>query len=557
MLGEETGQGIERGDQQGDVLERRARQDLSRDPVGRRLDLVLDPGVLLEVHRAIGPGAPRPRRIAEDCRALEEVGCQEIAFARGRRQCRHDLESVRGALAEEGPHPVEKARSERATGENGERRGRNRPDELRLRAGDVSGAGGERRAREGPRRRVRLEGPGRLPKDAGARPRGVGGSVDRAPDRGHVAKTRGRRVRRRGERLQLLRPQPGGFEVADRPGERLVPARSGPEELEGEVAEREAVPEERQQARDAQPLFAWGEPRAGGLQDLGGGGDRREEPGAGQDVGMPDEDQLAPEGVGDALARDEHRAAGQGPLGRQRGDRLGPRACAPEDLEGRAVHRLPSIIRARELLLKTLGVTIVWLTRRGGPIVQKQLAPHARPRLEPVDLHQRAQSQARHLSSGPRITGVPVAVEVRALARRGRVPAERAQRLRALRVQHVSGLQVQITHGLCADSCLPARTRELDEVVLGLVRVEDHEVVIASLLKDPLEHRGDRAGPADRAIARLGRAAALDHRERVHRWRSPLVRFPRAWALGYALCEAPRRSLGRPDRGASRHPVRG
>ena len=100
-LGDETGQRIKRGDEDGDVLERRAREHLARDPVGRRLRLFLDSRVLLEVHGAVRPVASRPGRVGEERGALEEIGRQEVALVCVRSWGGRGVEGIGGILSEE------------------------------------------------------------------------------------------------------------------------------------------------------------------------------------------------------------------------------------------------------------------------------------------------------------------------------------------------------------------------------------------------------------------------------------------------------------------------
>ena len=227
-LGDEAGQRVERGDEDGDVLERRAGEHSARDPVGSRLHLFLDSRVLLEVHGAVRPVAPRPGRVGEERRVLEEVGCQEVALARVRSRGSRCTQGLCGLLSKERSHPVEIAGSDRAAREHRERCRRDRADEAGLRAREVNGGRGEGGAGEGPQPGGRLERSCRLADHAGARPGGPGGFVDRPPDASHIAEAPGR-SRGRGLRVELVGPQVRRFEIADGSGERFVPARPRPE----------------------------------------------------------------------------------------------------------------------------------------------------------------------------------------------------------------------------------------------------------------------------------------------------------------------------------------
>ena len=70
---DETRHRVEGGEQNGDLLERDARANLSSDPVGRRFELGFDARVLLELDRSIGAGAARPVRIGQRGGRLEEI----------------------------------------------------------------------------------------------------------------------------------------------------------------------------------------------------------------------------------------------------------------------------------------------------------------------------------------------------------------------------------------------------------------------------------------------------------------------------------------------------
>ena len=63
---DEAGERVEGREQDGDLLERDAVADLPRDPVGGRLELRFDAGMLLEVDGAVGPVAAGSVGLGED-----------------------------------------------------------------------------------------------------------------------------------------------------------------------------------------------------------------------------------------------------------------------------------------------------------------------------------------------------------------------------------------------------------------------------------------------------------------------------------------------------------
>jgi hypothetical protein len=84
------------------------------------------------------------------------------------------------------------------------------------------------------------------------------------------------------------------FEIADRVGERLVPAGPGAKEIEGEVEQPKVASKEDQKPGGAQGLLAGLEGNACGVEDGDGSGGSREEQGAGEGALMAGADEFAP-----------------------------------------------------------------------------------------------------------------------------------------------------------------------------------------------------------------------------------------------------------------------
>ena len=279
--------------------------------------------MLLDVDRAVGAGAPRASLVGEHGRRLEEVRGEDGALGlAGARRGRRVERSGRGVTEERG-HALEVVRAARARGEEPDRHPRDRAQEARLRGRGPGARRGQHGARIRPALRRPLEHARRLGQDARVAPRAAGRRVERAPDGGDVPQPA---IALRGG-VDVLGRQAGGLEIRDRPREGLVPAERGPEQLEGEVLERQAALEEPQHPHPSQRVFAGSRTDARGAQHLARRHPDRDEPRAREGVGPIDADQLAPQRMRHPAARHQRGATGQRAVGRQVGDGAGPVAA--------------------------------------------------------------------------------------------------------------------------------------------------------------------------------------------------------------------------------------
>ena len=120
--GNEADQRIEIRDEHGDVFERRAFDDLARDPIGGRFQLALYARVFLEVDGTVGARAPRAVRGAKHTRRFEQVGRQKVALVGGGSRRFGRAQTSRGLCAQEVGDPVEVALAGRSRGQQADRR---------------------------------------------------------------------------------------------------------------------------------------------------------------------------------------------------------------------------------------------------------------------------------------------------------------------------------------------------------------------------------------------------------------------------------------------------
>ena len=282
--------------------------------------------MLLDVHRAVGAGAPRAR-LGRRARPAARRGTRRGWRARSRRSA---ARSPRRAHRPRRPRRARPSAGDSAAGAGARRGARSSP------AGSRAGSAPPRPRSPAPAAASTAPGYGqrsgsrsstarRLAQDARVAPRAAGRRVERPPDGGDVPQPA--IALRRG--VHVLRRQASPLEIRDRPREGLVPAERRPEQLEGKCSSGRPLLRSRSRARRSasSPGAARPAPRS---TSLAATPPRRTA--CPRARGPIDADQLAPQRVRHSAARHQRGATGQRAVDGQRGDRLRPVTGAPEDL---------------------------------------------------------------------------------------------------------------------------------------------------------------------------------------------------------------------------------